>query len=512
MVKDNISRRALIVALLLALLALAVMPAAAIPDGQQILVWTAQNAARPGAQGASVPGEIALMNGAGEITPLLSLPEGTRYVEACGEEATSPNGEYFAFYAGIDTGDLYLMRNQNTPVKLNTNFGVLRTACLGAGSFQYSPDSARLAYVSFEPGSATDDFADGFLKVFETGSGNLVYELESVVAFDLSNELLAFLQFFTDDRGEADEVAVYLWDGSARREIATIIPEDRERCKFVSGSVQVLADGKVAVILGQDCLRTDVHTAWQLYIVDPAQRSATLAASNRITNGVTGGYQSFARTNVQYITPAGDTFLFTVPDAITANTASLYQVSASALSPAPLVDRQVVYPGNTTPANSTPRISLDGRWLAVVETSPNADNTLKIFDLNDLSAAPITFQAGSRGDVIASVAFTSDSNRLLAVVGGDDGTNNSIVAFNLESGSNFRVERGRFDKLMVVSPSGDEIVIGDTRILEDPQEPSYLNLVSINVDTAAQTTLFEGAVVVDGKVESQSFAVPLAWR
>lgn len=514
MVNTSSNRRNLLLlavfVLIASVAALTLAAPAAIPDSARLLVWTAQDAAGPGQQGASNPGQVALMDGAGNITPLLDLAEGTRYVQACGERATSPSNEFFAFYAGLDEGNLYLMRNQDAPVLVDN---VLRTACFGYGTFRYSPDSTRLGYVSFEPGSATDDFADGFLKIYDIASGGFIFEMESVVAFDMDNAQVAFVQFFTNDQGEADEVAVQLWDGNNDREVATLVPEDRDRCKYVSASVQLLSNGQLALIVGQDCIGGgDTNSTWQLYTIDPAQRSATLVASERMIEGVTGGYQSFARTNVQYSKPDGSGFLFTVPDLLTANTVSLYSVDLATLAPQVMQERQVVMPGNTPPANITPRLSLDGRWLAVSETSPNNDNMLKIYDLNDLSLAPITYQAGSRGDTIAQMAFTADSSQLFAVIGGDGGTNNSIIAFNLESGSDFRVERGRFNNWMVVSPDGSEIVIGDTQILEDPQEPPYLNLVAIDVATSASTTLFEGAVVTDGEVQSQSFAVPLAWR
>ena len=48
--------------------------------------------------------------------------------------------------------------------------------------------------------------------------------------------------------------------------------------------------------------------------------------------------------------------------------------------------------------------------------------------------------------------------------------------------------------------------------VEDPKEPLYLNLVTVDIESSAVTTLWEGAEIVDGKVTNQRFAYPLAWR
>ena len=478
---------------------------AAVPDGQQILVWTVNGAPAPGQQGASNPGQIVLMDGAGNMTPVIDVPEQTRFVEACGDEAVSPDNNLFAFYVGIDDGDLYLMNGTDAPVVIDD---VPRLVCLGAGSFQFSPDSSKLAYIAYEPGAGTDDFADGFLKVYDTSSGEFVFETESVTSFDISDDSVAFINFFTNDRQEADEAAIQVWADGNDREVATLRP-DSEECRFVSGSVGIIPDGNLLAILGHTCRGTGGETTWQLYTIDPSERSATRSATGTLVGNV---YQSFARTNAQYISPDGGNLLFTVPDGITANTVGLFGTTISDLSPTAIVERQIVMPANTTPANALPALSLDGKMMAVVETSTGNSNMLKLFDLTNFEVAPIELPAGSAGDTISAMEFAPDGSSLYAVVGGDEGDNNAIVAINTTNGADFRVERGRFNNRMVVSPGGSEIVIADWQILEDPNEPPYLNLVALEVDSGASTTLFEGAVIEEGKVVEQSFAVPLAWR
>jgi WD40 repeat protein len=399
------------------------------------------------------------------------------------------------------------MRGTEAPIAVDE---VVRSACLGAGTFRFSPDGSQFGFIDYEAGAAGSSFADGFLKIHDAATGEMLYQTESVTAFDIGGGVTAFVNFFTNDQGEADEVAVQIWNGENDREVATLRPDDTEetgQCRFVSASVNVLPNGQLSLVLGQRCDQTGT-TTWQLYTVNPAERTATRAASEPVT----GGYQAFARTNTQFVSPDGNGFLFTVPDGITANTAGLYLTPLDSLTPQVVVERQIVMPAVTTPANATPDVSPDGRWLAMVQTSPNNENTLLIYDLSDLTLSPISYSAGSPGDVISAMQFTPDGSRLIAVVGGDDQANNSIVAFNLADGSDFRVERGRFNSYLALSQDGAQLAIGDWQVLEDPNEPPYLNLVSIDINESASTTLFEGAVVQDGEVVEQSFAVPLAYR
>ena len=523
-------KRATLSLLLSLLVASIVGTVHALPADARVLVWTA-DAPSPAEIGATQTGQIALLSADGTMEPLLDVPEQTTIVEPCGERATSPNNQYFSFYVGrADQGDIYLMDAQNVPVSLREDATdpLLRSVCLGAGTFRYSPDSSKLGYIAFEPGSGTDDFADGFFKVYDIASGTYLFERESVTAFDISDGQAAFLNFFTNDQGESDEIAVQIWDEERNTdaELATLIPdqpvneEDRTRCKFESGSVHLLPENKMSVIVGQSCFGgADPHTSWILYIIDYSSGSdVSRVAEGRIIEGSTGGYQSFARTNVQYLSPDGGNLVISTPDTITGHTVGLWNIPLDdPANPIQILDRQGVMPANTRPSNTTPAISLDRRWLAIAKTTPspaNESNSLYIYDMNDLSLAPIVYSAGSPGDVIQAMTFTADNSTLFAVIGGDDGTENRITAVTLADGSNYNVERGRFNRALVVAPDATEIVIGNTIVLEDPEQPNYLNTTNIIIDPPFSTleTLFEGAVVEEGEVISQSFALPLSWR
>jgi hypothetical protein len=162
-------------------------------------------------------------------------------------------------------------------------------------------------------------------------------------------------------------------------------------------------------------------------------------------------------------------------------------------------------------SNAFPERSADGRWLALVSTTPNAENSLLVFDLADLSVAPIMLSAGSAGDVILDMAFSCINERLFFIAGGANG-DNSLVAVDLSNGSDFRVRRGRFAPGIAVAPDGRTVVAMDWQVLEDETEPPYLNTVQIDVDSGAVTTLFEGADIVEGEVTNQRFAMPISWR
>ncbi|MEM6526840.1 MAG: hypothetical protein AAF653_01020, partial [Chloroflexota bacterium] len=454
-------------------------------ESGSILVWTVEGASAPGQQTASQPGRIALIDMGGALSPLMELPEGTSTVMPCGEAAQSPDGRFFAFYAGRDAGSLYLMDGLQPPQAVDE---VQRAACMGNGTFAFSPDSTRLAYIDYAAAASGNDFAAGTLKIADAASTTTLFEAERVTAFDVRDERVGYVSFFTDDDGDADEAVITIWDGDTASELAVLRPD--EPCAFVSSSVAVLAQDVLSVVLGQQCSRTG-QGSWQLYRVDVAAGTAEL----RDEDDIVGNFQTFGRTNVQFAAPDGSAFAFTAPDGVVANTAGLFAVDTSDFAPRQIIDRQIVMPANTVPANATPHLSPDGRWLAFVQTSPGFENTLVIYDLSDLTQRPTEFSAGSPGDTISALAFTSDSRQLLAVAGGDETANNAIVRFEPGGGEPVVVVRGHYSNHMVAGK--DVIAVGDWQFLEDDNEPPYLNLVTASMGGKTFSTLFEGATIQD---------------
>jgi WD40 repeat protein len=470
----------------------------------RLLVW-AGNGAAPGEHSSDAPGTLSFMDGTGMTTQIMEIPPQTSRIGLCGDGATSPDGQNVALYIGLDAGGLYLMKGADAPAKIADVEGL---TCLGGGTFQFSPDGGRFAYIAYEDDAAQSEFADGFLHVANTGDLSEVYTYENVTAFDITNEGAAFVSFFTNDDNEADEAAVLWWSGSAEVEVATLQPNS-EDCKFTSAEIAVGADGKYILVLGHRCTSGDTRTAWQLYSIDPSSRTATLAASEFQE----GSFAPFARTNQIFFSPDGTHAYFTVPDGITANTVGIKGVGVTDMSLTDVVDRQVVMPTFNGSANAFPHISPDGKWLAVVVTSPDNTNTLNVYDLTNASVAPIVLEAGSQGDTISSLTFTPDSSRLVMIAGGDDTANNSLIAVDLATGNDFRIGRGRFAQGLTISPDGTQVAALDWIIPEDPQEPSYTETVVLTIDNSEKATLYTGAEFgQDGKITNRTFIEPLVWR
>lgn len=482
--------------------------AAAIGGNERLLVWVGVGAA-PGQHSASEPGQVALIDSDGAVTTVLDVPQQATRVIGCGDEATSPDGSKLAFFIGVvDRGTLYLMDGTDAPQEVAQ---INSLGCTGGGTFQWSPNSARFAFISYEANAASSEFPDGFLYIYDANGLSQVGSAENVVAFDINNDNVAYLQFFTNNRSEADEAAVVLWANGNAREIATLRPE--ENCRFSSGSIGMAPSGQLIAVMGHRCRGVD-GTRWQFYSIDPDSRSA-----NKVLEDSTGGaFAPTARSNNVWFSTDGTTAYFTIPDGIALNSVALWAVNLESgnFETTTIVNRGMVvakydnfpYAWND---NATPLLSPDGRWLAFAVANPGSTTTLNVLDLNAPDVAPITISAGSSGDNISWMSFTHDSERLLFVSGGNGSADNSLSALDLESGGDFRVSRGKFGRA-AVSPDGDEVMIMDWKRVEDERQPPYLTLAVIGIDDSATTVLFEGADIVDGKVENQTFAYPLAWR
>lgn len=488
-------------------------PAAAIDDNDILIAWTAP-ATEPNTQAANATGDVAFVNNAGELVSIIKVPDQANRVEPCGSNALSPDGRHFAFFMGVDTnngGGLYIMTDGGTPIAIEDPGDMQFLGCVGGnGRFNYSPNSELAVYIDYEADARQAEFGDGILNVVNLSDYTNTFQARNVVSFDVNNDGVAYSQFFTNDFNEADEAAVIWWsrDSGSDREITAFTAQ--EDCKFTSSYVKVGPDGNIWLILRETCRQ---GSEWQLYNVNPEDRSARLA----LTQEPRGTLASFAETNNIFFSPNGETMFYTLPDGVTASSTGLYAINVEDMAdPTELVARDALMPtyGSIRDGkrNAFPELSPNGRWYAVVVGNPNNENALHVYDLENIENPPVIISAGSRGDTVAFMEFTRDSDRLIFVAGGTTGSDNSIFALELENGSEFRVRRGAYAGFAALSPNGEELAVLEYQVQpEGIRGPDYLNLVVVNIESGETTTLTEGGEVVDDEVVNTSFASPWLW-
>ena len=508
-----------IVALLLLVISANAQDAAAevgLKAGEKLLAWVGPGDV-PGQQRPNTPGDVVYILPDGTLEPVLALAPQTSRVQPCGASAaTSPDGQHFAFFVGIagggirDRGTLYLVNGTEAnaqPIETEL-YGV---TCIGAGLFAFSADSTQMAYMDYPDRYNVAASPSARLFIKDTATLQVIAEYANVAAFDMTDGGAAFVSFFYNNDQEAVEVAFSTWDGTRDREIAAIRADEGDDCRYISASITELADGHLASVLGYQCRRGETRSQWQLYIVDPETRSATQVRSA----AAPGAYFPFSGTNQIFASPDGAQVYFTVPDGFTNRTASLYTIQTSGEAAL----RQILLQALVMPTlsiapydagNHTPVQSPDGRWLALVENTPDNDASLLVLDLAAPQLPPIRIPARSRGDSIGEMLFAADSSRLYFVSGANRAGDNSLFELELETGSDFRVDRGRFEQ-GVSSPDGTQLALMNWQIVDD-DEPPFLNLLALNATTGLRQVLFEGAAIVNEDVTDQRFVYPLSWR
>jgi hypothetical protein len=483
--------------------------AKAITEDDQILVWNAP-AVAPGQQAANQVGILAYINNTGALQPITDVLAQSSKVEACGPNALSPDGRRYAMFMGVDQGrvaQLYLMTDGDVPVLVDDTFSSL--GCTGTnGLLQYSPDNSKIAYIDYEI-RANVDFADGYLRVRAIDEGfTEQFSERGVVAFDfMDNERVAFVQFFTNEFNEANEVAVIVWDGSNDRELTSFIAE--EGCRYQGAHTNYGSDNRLWMTLLETCNGT---RTMEMLRINPDEDGAI---ESLFSVEATGNFGPASQTNNIIFAPNGDTVYYTVPDGVRINTVSLWAYDPEAATSTQIIERLVEMPTLGGSQQATSKISKDGRWFVAVLPSPNnQNNTIQIVDLNDPATPPVVLSAGSAEDQISYMGISENSETMVYVAGGVDGRDNSLFRYSLGSGATEgeRAERGVYAPWAVISPGGTEVVILEYQIQEEGiAGPDYLNLVNIDMDNSGVTTLFQGGVVENNEVENIQFAMPLRW-
>ncbi len=446
--------------------------------------------------------QLALISMDSTVIPLIDLP-GNGRAALCAE---SPDRRYAAIFAGgQENGALYIMDGTTPPAQTDDSIAYL--ACV-LGTFRFTPDSSRYAYIDYPAGASREEYASGTLRLQSSlvGAPASTWSADNVVAFDVQNEGITYISFFDNDERQADEAAITYFDNTAEREIAALRPT-ADNCRFTSASLANFPDesARTALILGQKCIG-ESQVRWQFYIIDSAGGASLIANDSQ-----PGDFVAFARNNNVFFAPDASTLYFTVPDGITANTVAIAAVDvANDMGITRAVERQASFQTFNARDNATPDFSDDGRWLGFMLTSPDNDNFLFALDLADPTNPPIMINAGARGDIVQALAFTPDSLRLIYVAGGSTiGSDNSVFTLDLSSGTESRVRRGSFGTALVVAPSGDRVALNEWMSTDvDGRTLNYRAVRLVNLTTNTETTLFEA--VPDGA--NTLNADPLAWR
>ncbi len=468
------------------------------PDTANLLVWRGTGETPAG-------GEIGFITGDEQFKKVMDVPAQARQVKACGDAATSPDGRLFAFYVGQDSGQLHLMSGMNNPLEIGSASAL---SCLGGGTFRYSPDNRRLAYIDTGRAATNGEFITGTLRVAAVSDGNELLRHENIAAFDLDNNSAAFVRFFTSNNNLVDEAVIWGWDGGQEREIATLRPD--QGCRYTSASIGLAPQNSALLILGQRCSALR-ETHWQLYRVDLNTGGASLVESGMQP----GGFVPYARTNMLIFAPDRQTAYFSVPDGVVAHTASLRRITLADMTTQEVIARQVIMPTLTGTANSFPLVSPDQRWLALVVTTPNNENTLTVIDLANPQAEPITTSAGGRGDVILSMSFTRDSQRLYYVAGGSGSSrnvDNALMRLDLPGGTVSRLKRGRYAPGLALAPGGQALGTLEYQLPPNDTQQPYLNLVRVSTSGGETAATFQGATLTEGRVTERFAVYPLSWR
>ncbi|MCU0476650.1 MAG: hypothetical protein MUC99_11175, partial [Anaerolineae bacterium] len=459
------------------LLVLLILWVAVLPVGAQepptptgaLLVWLSTGP-EPERKDPAAGSQLAAVFPNGVLTTLLEFDRSVIGVTRCGGQPISQDGRRFAFFAnqpnvGVDSGTLYQMTDFGAPVAVAT---IHRIACALNG-FAYSPDSTQVAYINYENVSDDSRFISGTLTVRDVEELQELVKIERAAAFVWDEGSLAALQFFANGAGEADEAVVTVWDGTASRELASVVAA--QNCSFTGGQITGAGAEKIAMVLGERCRTGDGRTRWQIHLVDRATGSATLALSAPQDGGAFINVQTYNIT-----TNSDDTsILFSAADGVSRESAAVYSVDLSTLSEAtPVIDRAGIFrryvPLRYTLGEIAPAVlSRDRQFWAVVKALPDKSELI-VIDLANLSA-PITIPLQRSSDSVRAMGFTPDSTALVYVAGDKNGADNAVFRLDLVAGVEQRLTRGQFASVMAVRADGAAALLQYRRTDEAQSRP-----------------------------------------
>lgn len=489
---------------------------AEIGEGDRLLAWFAE-ARKPETQAFNAVGDLVTINQPDDLQFVAEvLPQSTR-VDLCSQNPVSPDGRHVALFMGTEGGvvaNLYLVTDNGLPTVLSEGFQIY--GCYGTnGTLQFSDDSERVVFINYER-SSNFDFADGILNIVNIADQTTVHSQSQVVGFDQRGEDVVYTRFFTDNFNEADEAALYIWNGSSEREITAFIAEDN--CHYNSANTRFGADDDIWLMLGIRC--EGQGSTLNLLRINTSDNS--LEEHFTIESG--GVIAPYSETNKMWFSEDGNYLFFTRPDGITASTTGLYRYDIAAGidrysddNPFPVIAQQMVMERATGEVLTATRTSPDGRWIAASTTNPNnTDRALTLVDLANPLAEPVRIQAWPGGDFVSYLEFAPDGQSIIMVAGGngEENSENSLFRIDMtaEPPAAARVTRGNFTHWGAISPNGEEIAMLEYEFLgEGIIGPTFLNTVVVNLNTAEKTQLFTGGEVISEQVQNYKFVMPLYW-
>ncbi len=437
--------------------------------------------------------------GRGEPVNLSDVPNegaGTR-VFPCGPDAVSPDGSYMVAYIGPLHGAIYRLPldrpGDSGEIIRWGEAGVL--ACNGNGRARFSPDGERWAYLDYPVNVTSGLYPAGTLRVLSTADGSQVESFDNVVAFDLRDDGLYYVQFFPR-QGNAVEAAVYWWDGADSDRLQTLAPATD--CNWRSAALDsVDGSDRVVISLAERCGN---GSQWRLF---------SFAGQGEVNEHVYmpsgGGYFTDSFTNQVYWLPGGQGVLATFPNGRAKNIANLVLVTldnntVTLITPAVTVDS---YPDGRA---GHLRFSPDGRFLAYVSTTPNNEFTIHRLAV-DGSLEPVSIPIRMSVGVTISTFFFRPDGGLAYVAGGADGDDNAL--FLLPAGADEPTQitgtYGQYMRAAGLATHDHALLLEHVPPPEGSRTPS-VNLVGITFDGG------DRVVLVEGRAAGNAFAYPLAWR
>lgn len=475
----------------------------------KVLVWIGAGSS-PEDKTAGSAGELVYLNTDGTREKLLDIPANAEGVFPCGDDATSPDGRRFAFFVntpagGQDRGTLYQITDAGQPIEVAAAHAM---SCLGNGTFQYSPDTTRFAYIDYQELPGNGEYAFGTLRLFQTASRTEITSFPNVGGFHLSDTTLELLQYYTSNQNVVDEIGVVIHENNISTEIATLFAD--ADCRFSSAQLTP-ANSQLVVFVGHRC--SGSGTAWRLYTVSRDGTNLTQALSNTLGSP----FANNARTNTLIPATNGESLIFTTPDGLSSNTVSVNAVSLTSLSlegVTTLIGRGAVMPRYNArtfnlPESAFPRYSDNRRWWATAVANGSRPS-VNIIDLNNPTAAPI---ATATSNNVLSLIFQPETSELFFVAGEYEGYANTLGKITPESSEIATIATGAYGA-GVMSPDGTALALMMWQEGTDSRSSRYQTLALVNpADGSVTTTLFEGIVYNESnELRARRFAYPLAFQ